>query len=548
MTPSTPLWQTRPDQINESISCAFKYQPMAACQNNFRNQEQYFIAEVDEHKLAQYIIEKKPDQKKFTILDIGSTSEKWAQNLADFISTLNFSTDVKVEIYSLYPRNDREFTQNEQKKCSCHYLNNFNIENITHELSEKQIEIAGKVDLIVSSRCFENLVDPVGTFEQTYDLLNINGYLLIDGFKFQVKGDSSTDYNDNVAKLFLKTKSLFLTQNPNIMKRLNCFILKKTSDTPLNLGLKYHKTVFKRPDQFYNPVTTFISSDQDPAAFKYEGDFRGSKKLYEELLQNEIILTPSATWGPLLETENELKTPLLHQLIKSRDIERVKKLLKQEDIDINESDSNGFTPLHLAIKNRSIDILEILLEKKPNLKLFACKKSPLHLAVEVDFEGNFVKKLIEAGSDINLKPDMSDFPRHRPIELAIIKRNTKAIELLLESSAYLSYKYRKMLNEISISLIIKDLIHELESFTGFEDIKNAIMQDKNLFFTEDNSYFGYITKAGAAESEVIKVNVSPNTRFLIEGNHKEFEDLFGIKLKRCNSREIETTKVLTLGD
>ena len=39
-------------------------------------------------------------------------------------------------------------------------------------------------DLIVSRWCFRHLADPLGTFQQTLNLLNEDGYFLVDGFYF----------------------------------------------------------------------------------------------------------------------------------------------------------------------------------------------------------------------------------------------------------------------------------------------------------------------------------------------------------------------------
>jgi len=66
--------------------------------------------------------------------------------------------------------------------------------------------------------------------------------------------------------------------------------------------------------------------------------------------------------------DNEGNT-LLHIAVINKDIDSVKKLLK-EDLNINHRNNRGQTPLHLATINNSLNIVEVLIHNNAKITIF----------------------------------------------------------------------------------------------------------------------------------------------------------------------------------
>ena len=65
-------------------------------------------------------------------------------------------------------------------------------------------------------------------------------------------------------------------------------------------------------------------------------------------------------------------------------MEEVVNLLKNENVNINETDDKGLTGLHLACRNGDVNIVKLLVENKADLKLNAQKLlTPLALSCKL---------------------------------------------------------------------------------------------------------------------------------------------------------------------
>ncbi len=125
---------------------------------------------------------------------------------------------------------------------------------------------------------------------------------------------------------------------------------------------------------------------------------------------------------------------------------RVLKLLIEHGANVNAKNSEGSTPLHMAVyytihkdegislENRAI-VLEALLKHgaKPNVwdkgyKGYAESKTPLHVAAGLG-HGKFASLLIEHGADVNAIEMGSTGPR-TPLDIAIANERKKAADIL----------------------------------------------------------------------------------------------------------------------
>ena len=265
-------------------------------------------------------------------------------------------------------------------QCRLYEFGQFEIETLVDEFEKRGLQLANKVDVVVSRWCFRHLVDPVGTFTQAYDLLRPKtGHLLLDGFFFlhenETMCDKSIDFNERMIRLCLETRAPFLTRYYDSTCSLNHFVVSKTDERPCHLHKQYLGT--ENPGTGWQigskTVTRFKElegSDVEVAPLLSEDEYRGDKGLYDRLRQNGLLYDSKLAWGPLQEKDADKKTPPFHIAIAAGDEEAIDRCLR-EGCDINKSDDMGFTPLHLAIKHNNYRLFSLLLEKGALIKLFA---------------------------------------------------------------------------------------------------------------------------------------------------------------------------------
>lgn len=454
ITRPSPFWKSRTSEINHSISRAF--QSIAHNTKSgwglFNGSDTYCIGGIKEHKLMRkLILGATKECKDFYALDIGAGNYQWGRELAKYLSEKkDIPKDVTIHIIGIRGETNLDKAVTELGQCKLYEFGQFQIETLMDDFQKLGLQLENKVDLIVSRWCFRHLVDPVGTFTQTYDLLRIkSGHLLIDGFYFLNEDeicDESIDFNERMTRLCLEIGAPFLTLCYDDTRSLDHFIVRKLDDHPCHLQKQYLGTEntrygLKIGSETVTRFKEFKENDVETPLL-YEGDYRGDKDLYERLRQNGLLCNSDLVWGPLQEKDAHKKTPPFHIAIASEDEKAIYRCL-QDGCDINESDDMGSTPLHLAIKHNNYKLFSELLKKGAQTKLFASGYTPLYLAMRYDFDGCFIKALILAGADVNINLNGFGRSKLRPLEFAIKHKNNKAVELLLEAKAIVNYKNRR---------------------------------------------------------------------------------------------------------
>lgn len=152
-----------------------------------------------------------------------------------------------------------------------------------------------------------------------------------------------------------------------------------------------------------------------------------------------VAFCSSATWATVAAADDEL---LLHAAIKNGDLNEVKKLLS-DDVAVDRVDLRGWTPLSLATKIRSIEIMEVLLAAgaDPNQVPFDHNEfesgTPLHTAIEND-DKNAAKLLLKHGAKIDAvhtEPGYGVYFQSTPLNVAIRRSNLELVRLLLDRGA-----------------------------------------------------------------------------------------------------------------
>jgi ankyrin repeat protein len=112
--------------------------------------------------------------------------------------------------------------------------------------------------------------------------------------------------------------------------------------------------------------------------------------------------------------------------------DKIKKLIQQEKgIDINQADTNGYTPLYLAAKNGHTKVVELLLKHGADInKTNNYDTTPLLMAI-INNRIDIVQLLLEHSADIN----QADKEDTTPLHWAAINDHTEAVQLLLKNGA-----------------------------------------------------------------------------------------------------------------
>ncbi|SVB68488.1 uncharacterized protein METZ01_LOCUS221342, partial [marine metagenome] len=137
------------------------------------------------------------------------------------------------------------------------------------------------------------------------------------------------------------------------------------------------------------------------------------------LLSIILISTPSSALS-----NPKLVTQLLYKSIEIGDLEKVKVLLN--DIDVNSQDSSGYTPLYKAVFYNHLDLVKYLFElgAKPNLDDVE-GLTPLHVAAIEDLP-HMIEILREKGANLEAKDDYG----YTPLHLAADQGNYDSADLL----------------------------------------------------------------------------------------------------------------------
>jgi hypothetical protein len=130
----------------------------------------------------------------------------------------------------------------------------------------------------------------------------------------------------------------------------------------------------------------------------------------------------------------------IHDAAVAGDLAKVKTLLKENPELISSEDNHGWTPLHCAVKNGRIDIVELLLANKANVHArykdlvtpFGVIRgyAPLHIAASNGHK-DIAELLLTHGADINAK----DKDGRTPLHLAAQNGRKEAAALLLSKGA-----------------------------------------------------------------------------------------------------------------
>jgi ankyrin repeat protein len=122
---------------------------------------------------------------------------------------------------------------------------------------------------------------------------------------------------------------------------------------------------------------------------------------------------------------------LIHQAIKNDNMESLKLLLDNPEVDLNILDANNNSPLHLTVTKRKYAMTKLLIEK-PNTNLDSqneWNETPFFLAVKNnDYE--MVKCFHTKGAG-NININIKDIEGYTPLNMAFLQKNINIVRLII---------------------------------------------------------------------------------------------------------------------
>jgi len=129
-----------------------------------------------------------------------------------------------------------------------------------------------------------------------------------------------------------------------------------------------------------------------------------------------------------LDLADEFKLTALHYSVKYNN-DKISKLLIENKVDVNVKDINNITPLYIATINNNFKIVNLLIEKKANMEIKITDSKYL-ITNPILKINNEMKVVYDNKIDYDLMN--RNYVGSTPIYMAIVNKNIKIIELLLE--------------------------------------------------------------------------------------------------------------------
>lgn len=382
--PALYLDNTPPPAVWERMMSAFEDVQQRAPNWRDNGQPTYDIAGVEDHQLiARRIRQMFPDQKTYTIVDLGEGDGSWALALARSLERENLPKDIKVHIIGVKGEkinNARRRLLWDQKistlgQCTINSLGLFFLEDFEAELAKRGFDLKGKIDFVITRWALRHCANPMRIFQQVMDHLAPGAFFLFDGFFFFEDNQNPLDYSNYAMPILLSRMGLsFLTKYYFVTKSLNHYVIQKgDSLEPCRVPLRYTGEIVDMSEVWGFDCASkcitcfeFTKCGENFGRFDIPGNIHyrahGSKKLHEFLRQNHCLFA-NLGWAPLTDCDEQHKHPSLLTLAQYGDIEAITNLL-QKGCDLNESDYLGRTVLHIAVASGDERLLAFLLDQE----------------------------------------------------------------------------------------------------------------------------------------------------------------------------------------
>jgi len=168
----------------------------------------------------------------------------------------------------------------------------------------------------------------------------------------------------------------------------------------------------------------------------YDAKKIAPKEKIGDALENNsaLLLGKIFTQNPdLLINKDEMGWNILHKAVIGKKLNIINYLVKNTDIDVNEPDDEGLTPLLLAVKHESSKAVALLLQH-PKIDVNCVDKdglTPLHMAIKYDLK-EVAAIIAHLLGDAKIRVNIVDkILGETPLQMAVSRKQELVVELLL---------------------------------------------------------------------------------------------------------------------
>ncbi|XP_077300968.1 uncharacterized protein LOC143921515 [Arctopsyche grandis] len=276
----------------------------------------------------------------------------------------------------------------------------------------------------------------------------INNRLIV--VEFLLKEGASTNMDENVSELhiavnknYIKMVKLLISHNIDLISKKNYENLTPIAAAIINGNEDIVKMLVPQNNELYLHYTGFSRSlienntEQSKEMIKINAINQKIEDLTYLILAakngSRKIIRYLIRQGADVNLENDFKENALHHYIKYNEIvdDIIIKALIEKGINVDSKNYYGKTPLHLAVKNKHLNIVKVLLDNEASVEAVDDNlDTPLHCA-SVFSDADIAIVLIEKGASIECKNADGDTPLH----IASIFGNTHVMKVLIDKNA-----------------------------------------------------------------------------------------------------------------
>ena len=249
-----------------------------------------------------------------------------------------------------------------------------------------------------------------------------------------------------------------------------------------------------------------------------------------------------------VEKDNDGNTPL-HSACKNGYTEIVKILLESGiNLNVNEKDNNGDTPLHSACKRGYTEIVELLLDAGKNKSSYAKivqsllntginlninekdsnGDTPLHCACQRGYT-EIVKLFLRAGANLNEKNNDGNTPLNLLCS-SVDVINKEIIELLVVNGSDANIKNNKNYTVLDSLYMLLNAECNASVYSGY--YKQVLTHEKNIEYLI--SVIETVLKKGTASTYVTNENGDNLLNFACKHGYENIVSLLVSKNNKCN--------------
>jgi len=179
------LFSTRPPEVQEMIDQVFNKlvkRGVSDWEHNGENGFYHLLNFKETDVIAQRIEKTWQKNKTLYFIDLGAGRFGWVDAVRGFLRREYADSSHQFHVIGVTAEGETFDKRNVEGNITTHKISGFKLENILESFEKLGLNLENSVQHIVCSWTLQHLVDPLGTLEQSYNLLDRGGFLFGTGF------------------------------------------------------------------------------------------------------------------------------------------------------------------------------------------------------------------------------------------------------------------------------------------------------------------------------------------------------------------------------